>query len=231
VLIGVTSWLSGRAEFAPVSMVLSVAGMVILIMTVLLGPHVARQDLRTDLANADLLKTYPLRGWQIVLGQLLTPIALLSVVFWLALLTVRLSLPADVVARIPLDLRNELALGLAVLGPPFIAIQVLMPNAATVLFPAWVQATRDHTERGIEVLGQRLIFVASQLLVTALVIVPAVLVGAFVFFIANLVGGPSIGAVLAVVVIAALLAFEAWLGIRWLGGRFEALDISSELRP
>ena len=230
VLIGFTSWLSHRPDFAPIAMMVSVAGMAVLVMTVLLGPHVARQDLRTDLANADLLKTYPLRGWQIVLGQLLTPIALLSVVFWLALLTVRLSLPADVFARIPLDLRNEMALGLAVLGPPFIAIQVLMPNAASVLFPAWVQATRDHTERGIEVLGQRLIFVASQLLVTALAIVPAVLVGALVFFVTNRVAGPSIGAALAVVVMAALLAFEAWLGIRWLGGRFEALDISSELR-
>jgi hypothetical protein len=128
-------------------------------------------------------------------------------------------------------MRGEAALGLALLAPPFIAIQVLMPNAATVLFPAWVQATRDQTERGIEVMGQRLIFVASQLLVTALVILPVLLVGALVLFMVNLICGFAVGAAVAVIAMMVLLGFEAWLGIRWLGNRFEQLDISSELRP
>jgi ABC-2 type transport system permease protein len=231
ILVGGTSWLSRRPDLAAIGAGLSVVGMVILLMTVLLGPQMARQDLRTDLVNADILKTYPLRGWQIVLGELLTPVAILSAVFWIALLTVYLSLPGDALARIPLGLRNEVALGLALLAPPFIAIQMLMPNAATVLFPAWVQATGDRTERGIEVLGQRLIFVASQLLVTGLVLLPALLAGALVFFIVNLIAGLAIGAVLAVIAMAALLGLEVWLGVRWLGTRFEELDISSELRP
>jgi ABC-2 type transport system permease protein len=230
VLVAAASWLASQPDLAPFRMMFSVVAMIVLVMTVLLGPQVARQDLRTDLANADLLKTYPLRGWQIVLGEMLTPVAILSVVFWIALATVYVLLPGDSLGRIPAELRGEIAMGLAVLAPPFIAIQVLMPNAATVLFPAWVQATRDQTERGIEVLGQRLIFVASQLLVTALVIVPALLVGGFVFIVANVVAGPAAGAVLAVIVMAALLAVEAWLGIRWLGRLFEELDISSELR-
>jgi hypothetical protein len=100
-----------------------------------------------------------------------------------------------------------------------------------VFFPAWVQATRDQTERGIEVLGQRLIFVASQLLVTALVLLPAFLLGALVFFLVNLVAGVAIGAAVAVLAMATLLGLEAWLGIHGLGNRFEDLDISSELRP
>jgi len=206
-------------------------GLVLLIMTVLLGPQVARLDLRMDLANADILKTYPLRGWQIVLGEVLTPVAILSVVFWLELLLVFLTMPRDAVSRIPPDLRGAAAFALAVLAPPFLAIQVLMPNAATVLFPAWVQTTRDQTERGIEVMGQRLIFVASQLLVTALVILPALLVGGSIFFVVNLVGGLEVGAAAAVIAMAALLGAEAWFGIRWLGNRFEGLDISTELRP
>jgi hypothetical protein len=231
VVVGGTSWLSRRPDLAPFGTVLSVVGVAILIMTVLLGPHLARRDLRTDLANADVLKTFPLRGWQIVLGELLTPVAILSVVFWLALVTVYLSLPAGTFERIPPGVHTGAALGLAVLGPPFLAIQVLMPNAATVLFPAWVQTTRDQTERGIEVLGQRLIFLAGQLLVTALAVLPALILGSLVFLGTNLVVGPATGAATALVSMAALLAFEAWLGIRWLGGRFEALDISSELGP
>lgn len=231
IIVGATSWLSRQPDLEPIRAALSIVGFVILIMTVLLGPQIARQDLRTDLVNADILKTYPLRGWQIVLGELLTPVAILSVVFWIALLTVYLSLPGDSLARIPLGLRSEAALGLAVLAPPFIAIQVLMPNVATVLFPAWVQVTRDQTERGIEVLGQRLIFVAGQLLVTTLVLLPALLVGASILFIVNLITGFEVGAAVAVIAMTVLLAVEAWLGIRWLGNRFEELDISSELRP
>ena len=34
-------------------------------------PQLLRQDLRSDLLNADLLKAYPLPGWQIVLGEVL----------------------------------------------------------------------------------------------------------------------------------------------------------------
>jgi len=184
-----------------------------------------------DLVNADILKTYPLRGWQVVLGEMLTPVAILSVVFWIALLTIYLSMPGDTFARIPPGLRCGLALGVAVLAPPLIAIQVLMPNAATVLFPAWVHVTRDQAEKGIEVLGQRLIFVAGQLLVMALALLPALLVGGLVFIIVKLIAGYAIGSAMAAIAMSVLLGFEAWLGIRWLGNRFERLDISSELRP
>jgi ABC-2 type transport system permease protein len=231
VLVGASSWLSREPDLAAFGMVLSVVGSVILVMTVLLGPQIARQDLRMDLANADILKTFPLRGWQIVLGEILTPVVILSVVFWMALLTVYLSLPADSLGRIPPSLRSEVAVGLALLAPPFLAIQVLMPNAAAVLFPAWVQAVRDQTERGIEVLGQRLIFVASQLLATTLALLPALVLGASVFFVVSLPAGSGVGAATAVIAMAVLLGFEAWIGIRWLGNRFEDLDISSELRP
>ncbi|MEI6052973.1 MAG: hypothetical protein WCQ44_09750, partial [Opitutaceae bacterium] len=31
--------------------------------TLLLGPQIARQDIRRDLTNIDILKTYPLAGW------------------------------------------------------------------------------------------------------------------------------------------------------------------------
>jgi len=41
----------------------------IAVYALIFGPLVARQDLRSDLLNADILKTYPLRGWQIVLEK------------------------------------------------------------------------------------------------------------------------------------------------------------------
>ena len=30
-----------------------------------MGPQFARQDIRSDLQNADILKTYPLPGWRL----------------------------------------------------------------------------------------------------------------------------------------------------------------------
>ena len=41
--------------------------------SLLLGPQFVRQDFRQDLAVADLLKMYPMRGWQVALGELLAP--------------------------------------------------------------------------------------------------------------------------------------------------------------
>lgn len=227
---GAAAWVAHQPDLAAVSAAFLLFSLVTLVVAVLLGPQIARQDLRSDLANSDLLKTYPLRGWQIVLGEMLTPIVLLTVIFWIALSTAYLSLPASIGGRLTPALQIEAALGLALLAPPFIALQVFIPNATAVLFPAWVQATRDRTERGVEVMGQRLIFVASQLIVTALALVPALIVGSILFFVVNLVAGPAAGGAVATLSMVVLLASEVWLGVQWLGGRFERLDISSELR-
>jgi hypothetical protein len=50
------------------------------------------------------------------------------------------------------------------------------------------------------------------------------------FFVMNLIAGPATGGAVVTVSMAVLLASEVWLGIQWLGSRFEKLDISSELR-
>jgi hypothetical protein len=134
---GAAAWLARRPELEAISAGVLLVSLVVLVFTVLLGPQMARQDLRTDLANADLLKTYPLRGWQIVLGELLAPVYLLTAVFWIALLMSYLSLPEMAASRITPALRVEAAFALAVLAPPFIALQLLIPNTTAVLFPAW----------------------------------------------------------------------------------------------
>jgi ABC-2 type transport system permease protein len=230
VLGGGAAWLSRQPDLEGFAAALFAMGLVGLAITVLLGPQIARQDLRTDLANSDLLKTYPLRGWQIVLGEIMAPLCTLTIVFWVLLLTTYLALPDLDEAWLTPALRLEAAFGLALLAPPFIALQVLIPNATAVLFPAWVQATRDHTERGVEAMGQRIIFVAGQLFVMSVALLPALIIGAVMFFVVNLIAGPMVGGALAALSMAVLLACEAWLGVQWLGARFENLDISSELR-
>jgi ABC-2 type transport system permease protein len=231
VIVAGSQWLALQPTLAPVRMVLATMAGMLLAFVLLLGPQLARQDLRSDLANTDILKTYPLRGWQIVLGELLTPIFILSVITWLGLLAAFLVLPADKIEWLPLTLRAGAALSLAALAPPFVTIQLLVPNAAAVIFPAWAQTTGNRAERGIEVMGQRIIFLVGQLIITSLALVPAAIGAAVVFVLANWLIGFATAATLAVAAVFVLLAAEAWLGIRWLGGRYEHFDLSAELRP
>jgi hypothetical protein len=115
--------------------------------------------------------------------------------------------------------------------PVLCALQLLVPNAATVLFPAWAQGMRNRTERGIEMMGQRLIFVGGQFLVLLFALLPAAL-GAFaLIFATQWLIGPIAAVAVAAFAVLVILVAEVWCGLWWLGERFEKFDLSSELRP
>jgi hypothetical protein len=210
------------------------------------GPLVARHDLRNDLPNADLLRSYPLPGWQLLLGELLAPIALLTGLIWLAVLTAALALPAGQGAPegLSLALRVGAAAGIALLAPVVVALQLLVPNAAAILFPAWTQATRHRSGGGgIELLGQRMIFVFGQIAVIVGLLVPAALLAFAAFFMTHgclvllahagiaIVAPASnvIAASVAFIAILAVLVAEVASGVWWLGRRFDRFDLSAEL--
>jgi hypothetical protein len=199
----------------------------------LLGPHLARQDLRSDLANADILKTYPIRGWQLLLGQLLAPTAILSGLVGLALLALVLALPSS--GRVALTftpaVKLSAALGIAAITPLICALQLLVLNGATLLFPAWFQTTRAPGGGGIELMGQRLIFVFGQLLVAVIALLPAAAAAFALIFASQWLIGLAAAIALASIAVFAVLAGEVWCALWWLGERFEHLDISAELRP
>ena len=225
------SWLAHRPDLAAARGVLVGLGTALFAMLLLFGPQMARQDLRSDLKNADILKTYPLRGWQIVFGELLTPIYVLSSVNWLALMLVALLVPGMGVAAENPQLRTALLVGAAVLVPPFAALQLLVPNAAAVIFPAWVQTVSNRGDHGLDMMGQRIIFMAGQLLITGVALLPAAIVGAILFFLVNLLAGFTAAFVVTVIALFLVLSAEVWGGVRLLGDRFEEFDLSSELRP
>jgi hypothetical protein len=199
--------------------------------TLFLGPQLARQDLRSDLGNSDILKTYPLRGWQVVLGEMLTPIAILSSVLWLALLTLLLAFHTRALPWLTPEVRFTLGAGLVPILPLVCALQLLVPNAAALLFPAWVQTMRNRSERGIEMMGQRIIFIAGQLLVVGLALLPAAVGAALLVFATQWLIGLVAAVALAAGAVLVILAAEVGCGLWWLGQRFEAFDLSAELRP
>jgi hypothetical protein len=226
------TWFADSLLFKDMRPALSIAMLVFAAYTLLLGPQLARQDYRSDLQNTDILKTYPLRGWQIMLGELLAPAAVLTVLVWLMLLAGALLLPADLprLAWLAPPLRTVALMGLVLVAPLLCVSQLVIVNAAAVLLPAW-QAGPGRVQQGIEVMGQRIIFLAGQLFTMLVMLLPAAIVAAVAFASTRWVVGDGIALGLAAALAAVTLAGEVGLAIFWLGERFERLDLSRELRP
>ncbi len=198
--------------------------------TLILGPQIARQDLRTDLANADLLKTYPMEGWRLVLGELLAPTVVLTGVLWCAILGAALAVDAGGrLGWLTPGTRVALALSLALAAPVLCVIQLIVPNAILLLLPGWQPAGRSRGG-GIEQFGQRLIFAVVQLLIALLVVVPAAAFAALVVFCAQWLVGIGTASLLAAAVVVPLLSGIAAVGLWFLGHRFERFDLSLEVR-
>jgi ABC-2 type transport system permease protein len=194
--------------------------------SLLFGPQIMRQDLRQDLAHADVLKTFPLPGWQVVLGEVLAPAAILTGVQWLLLifsLKTILHLP-----KVPYDWTLTIAAGFALLLPVINLVLLLIPNAGVLFFPAWFQVGRNGPQ-GIEATGQRLIIMFGQLLAFVVTLIPAAIFFAIVFFLAQLVMTPVLSILPASAIAAIVLAGEAFAGVVALGKVFERFDLSAEL--
>jgi ABC-2 type transport system permease protein len=233
VVIGVgCTWLTNQSAYQGLQRTLSIFAFVMGLYLLVLGPQFARQDLRSDLLNADILKTYPLRGWQVVLGEILTPAAIITVLVWLLLLATALLFRPMRMAWLTPQLRMALAIGIALIAPLLCTLQLLVVNAAALLFPAWLQIGRQRgSPPGIEVMGQRILFLAGQFLVLVVALLPAALVASIVFFVTQWMFETALAIVLAALVVMAVLGGEAALAIAWLGRRFERFDLSAELRP
>ncbi len=231
VIIGGCLWLETQPSGRGLLPIAGVAAIFFALYALVVGPQFARQDIRSDLAHADVLKTYPLPGWQIIVGELLTPIAILTAVLWLALLVIACTVPSGS-AGLPWltpSLRIAGGLALAVLTPALVTLQLLVPNAAALVFPGWFQMSRTRGG-GPEVIGQRMIFFFAQLITMAIALFPAVAVAGLLFFIVQALVGPIAAIAVAAVFVALVLAAEIGCGLWLLGRRFEQLDLSAEMR-
>ncbi|HET7132217.1 MAG TPA: putative ABC exporter domain-containing protein, partial [Gammaproteobacteria bacterium] len=149
-IIAVTcTWLAASPRYRTAQGLVQLGALATVLLVTLLGPRIVRHDLRADLKNADILKTYPLRGAQIVLAELLAPIAVLSAIAWLGLLAFALALPPEARATLPPFVFPAGVLGAATLVPVFCAIQLVLENGVALLFPAWMAAVSNRAEHGL----------------------------------------------------------------------------------
>ena len=237
-LIGLQSLLTqgGRGGSGRLGAAVASIALFGIVYTLLVGPQLARQDLRGDLPRADLLKTYPLAAWRIALGELLAPALILSVVLWAFLLAGTVGLwsgsPHGGAGLLPGPTGMRL-LALACLcaaAPPACLVLLIAPNALLLLFPAWHATTRDRSGGGPEMFGQRLILGVLQLVVAVVALFPPLVAAALVGLASGWLLGLGGAMILSTIAFCALLAAEGAAGLAFLGWRLERLDIASEAR-
>ncbi len=198
-------------------------------LSLFVGPQVLRQDFRQDLLTVDLLKLYPMRGWQVALGEVLAPVAILTAVQWLLILVAALFCPATMGHfEVSLQVRWGIGLAAALVLPFLNMLCLLIPNSAVLILPAWFQLGKVLTP-GIETMGQRLILMVGQMLILAVsLLVPAGLF-ALTFWASHRFVGNGAGIFLGALPAALIMGAEGFFGVRFLGDRFEKFDLSAEL--
>ncbi len=193
------------------------------------GPMFMRQNVRLMVTHFDLLKSYPLRGWQVVLGSLTTPIIILAAIEWLLLMlgTPLFGMSGQAAAVAPILFAFGV-LGIALILPPLTGMMLSIPFAATLYFPAWIENSAGRGG-GIEVMGQRLIFFAGYIIVLLVALLPAALCGGLAILALAWVIGKVAAFVVAAVIGSIILSAEFAATVWWLGERFERFDLSREL--
>jgi len=195
-------------------------------MLPLLGPVIFANDLRLDLSKFEMLKSYPLSGEMVVAAEIAAPLVIVSA-FEIAALLCFLT-TSTLAANSPFSFVNSTqAVACALIAAvPLCGLQLLFRNAAPLLFPAWSTRPKEDV-RGFAVGGQRLLMLAGNLALLAVFLIPVAIVFIPSFMVANhFFSGTPIASALMTVPASAVMAGEVWLGIRFLGSRFDALDVS-----
>lgn len=190
---------------------------------VFFGPFLFNGDLRRDTPSLDLLRALPLRGRDVLAGEMAVPLAHTAAAQWaLALLFLALAgepFPADPWERV------GVAAALAIGGPAISAVLYLVVNGLAVLYPEWVGAAAGGASP-LDHLGARTLVALATLVLGALglaaPIVAGVLAAALTWDVLG-VWALTLGALAG----AALVALEAAVALRALGRAFERIDLST----
>jgi ABC-2 type transport system permease protein len=213
----------GRTMLATASLLT----LMLFVWSLLLGAQFVRCDFRQDLNAMDVLKLYPLPGWQVALGEVTAPVVILTAaqLVLLTLLAALGFLSGGSLSFLNLPLSWLLAAG--IIAPFWNGLVLLIPNAAVLLFPAWFQ-TRADAPQGIEVAGQRLMLLFGQFIIVLLSAVPAAVGFAFGYALLHVVGSGTFAPVSGALGGAIVLLGEIALGIWFVGRLFDRFDLAAE---
>jgi len=230
VIVGVFAILFGESVFTPLA-IRSGATMIALFISCLfplMASNILTQDLRLDLQRIEILKSYPISGERLVAAEIAAPLTVMSLVE-LILLTgtlVILHMPNES-AKLQQIARPEFAVVVLLFAIPICAMQLLIRNAAAILFPACTLRSQDDP-RGFTVIGQRVVVLAGNLLILTVTLIPPAIIVLIGWLVARNFSA-TFAVPFATVPAAALLCAEVWIGIRLLGAQFERIDVTNEM--
>jgi hypothetical protein len=217
--------LVGALSFQPEGALSEIAGWLTLswaALTLLTGSQYVRNDLRGDLLKLDLLRSYPLRGWSVVIAEAGASTLMLTAIQLSLLGLAYLAFLGNETMVPDLEERTLLLLAAIVFLPGINLLGMLIQNGAALLYPAWVRLGSGRPG-GVEALGQNLLMTIAfvALLAVTLVVPAAISGGGFLLL------RPGLGdwaALPATALALGAMAFEAALMVEWLGRIFERTD-------
>lgn len=230
--------LAGRLALEDTVSLALASGLAVIAMAVSYATAFAtRNDLRSDLGNADMLRTWPLPPERVVRAELAAP-WLLSTLVLVSGLFLAICLRAGTLLAAPsVDSGKVFAtfggflsasLSAALFLPSLILAVLVIQNAATLAFPAWFPPGPQRRVYGVETTGIRLLAALGTFLAIGVALIPS-----------SLLAGPVIYAVVryelvSLLPLAAFLAalpvyLEAFLATKVMGRLLGGLDPAQDL--
>jgi putative ABC exporter len=234
VIIGIgviiVAWVASLGEAAGTGLqVLAMLSLMVGAMAVVFGPYGLRNDLRSDLQLWDLLKSYPLRGADLVAGEALGPVTVLTAIAWASFTTGFFVSLGFEVPGLSVSERVAALLAAGIAAPALLCVTTLIQNAAVLFFPAWITIGPARAA-GVEMIGQRLVTMVGSQVLLVVALIPALVMASVAIAIGGLAGVTGVWlAVPGAVAVAVTLAFEARLAVVWLGRVFERSDPAAEI--
>jgi ABC-2 type transport system permease protein len=194
---------------------LGVAGLITVV-----GPVVARNDLRMDLRHIEALNTYPLRGRDVVVAEIAAAVLIIIAV------QVPLALGGIVALTFAGSLPASAAFAAAALvllaAPAAVGLGVTIQNALALLYPGWTRIGGQDSS-GMEAVGQNLLTLIGTVMLLALAAVPPLLAGIAVAAPLMLLA-PIVAIPVAALAVTAAIAGELLVLATWLGRLYERTD-------
>jgi ABC-2 type transport system permease protein len=189
---------------------------------VVTGPQYVRNDLRGDLLKLDLLRSYPIRGWSVVLAEAAASTLMLTAI-QLGLLGIGYLAFLGNQSMVPeFEERTLLLLASVVFLPAINLLGMLIQNGAALLYPAWVHLGTGRAG-GVEALGQNLLMMIAFLALLSLTLLLPVAIGGGAFLLLR-DALQAWAVVPASFLVLGIMGFEAALMVEWLGRLFERTD-------
>jgi ABC-2 type transport system permease protein len=189
---------------------------------VFLAPQVMRMDLREDLRNLELLKTWPVKASAVVRGELLWPGIAITAIAW-SMLAVATVLSGRILTSLSASWRFGGGAALAIVAPALVFAQLAIHNVVALLFPAWVPLGNQRP-RGLDAMGQRLILLGGTWLTLVFASLPGAIAGGIVWFaLTQFVGQAAL--VPAAIVFTVITSVEVLAVMEAIGPVYERIDV------